>query len=277
MPLTPEQIRRIEQEERLRVEQDLERARARRPARPPMSSGVKLAGLFALGFLLASLVIAFRWHRDDGRSPNDSRRTRTPQTESPPAVFGEKPAPAAAPNDGVRDRARSREAAAMPTDPALYRQSDTPIDEARPAPVAPQKRDRAAVMTVTEVPADIVQFLSKWENSLEKHDLATQENCYARVVDRFYTKSNVSQKDVMAEKRRMLQAYPKFNKYEISNIRVESLTGDRASLTFDKNWDASGRKRFAGSEQQRLVLIKVSGEWKIVREEETRVYWVRRT
>jgi hypothetical protein len=272
MPLTPDQIRRIEEEERLRVEQDLARARARRPPRPALSSGLKLAGLFALGFLLASLVIAIRWHRDDSPPANDSRRARTPQSQQPPAVFGEKPAPAP---DGLRDRARRGDPAAMPTDPALYRQSDTPIDEARPAPVA--TRDRPAVTTVSEVPADIVQFLEKWENSLENHDLATQETCYARVVDRFYTKSNVSQKDVIAEKRRMLQAYPKFNKYEISNIRVESLTRDRASITFDKNWDASGRKRFSGSEQQRLVLIKVSGEWKIVREEETRVYWVRRT
>ena len=273
MPLTPEQIRRIEEEERLRVEQDLERARARRPPRPALSSGLKLAGLFVLGFLLAALVIAFRWQRDDAGARGNSGRARTPETEAP-AVFGDKPAPQPAPE--LRDRA-GRKPAAMPTDPALYRQSDIAVGEGRSAPSGVAKRERAAVTTVSEVPADIVQFLERWESSLEKHDLAAQEDCYARVVDRFYTKSNVTQKSVMAEKRRMLQTYPTFHKYEISNIRVESLTPERASITFDKNWDASGRKRFAGSEQQRLVLIKVGGEWKITREEETRVYWVRRT
>jgi hypothetical protein len=192
---------------------------------------LKLAGLFLLGFALASVVIAWQWQRGERRAADDANRAR--RASEPPAVFGE-PRP-------------------KPRDP------DAPITK------------------VTEVPADIVRFVERWETSLEAHDLETQASSYAAVVERFYTKSNVRLRDVIAEKRRMLETYPNFHKYDIRNIRVESLTPQRASITFDKDWDASGRRRFAGSEQQRLVLIKVNGNWRIVREEETRVYWVRRS
>jgi hypothetical protein len=245
MPLSPEQMQRIEEEERLRIEEELQQARRHRTAGPAAGSGVRLAALFLLGFALASLFIAWRWRQGETRPAADSGRARTRSAEAP-AVFGEK------------------KPAALPDDPALLRQTDVPESN------SPE--------TAGNVPTDILRFLERWERSLENRDLDTQAACYAPVVERFYTKSNVSLSDVIAEKRQLLDTYPKFNKYEISNIRVHSLTPQRAWITFNKTWDTSGnRRRFAGSEQQRLVLTKINGDWKIIREEEPRVYWVRRS
>ena len=245
MPLTPEQIERIEQEEQQRIAEELGHTRAARRATPVFGNGVRLVALFLMGFALASLFIAWQWQPGDTRPTADSKRARTPSKDAP-AVFGEKPA------------------APLPDDPALLRQTDVPDERQRTADAA-------------TVPADILRFVERWERTLENSDLEGQAACYAPVVERFYTKSNVRLNQVIDEKRRMLETYPNFHKYEIANIRVHSLTPQRAAITFDKTWDTSGRTRFAGSEQQRLVLVRIGGQWKIVREEETRVYWVRRT
>ena len=74
----------------------------------------------------------------------------------------------------------------------------------------------------------------------------------------------------------MLARYPEFRKYDIRDVRLESMDGERAVVVFRKDWDVRGRGRFAGSEQQRLTLDRESGSWQIAREEETKVYWVRR-
>ena len=108
-------------------------------------------------------------------------------------------------------------------------------------------------------------------------DAAGQAALYADRVDKFFTKRDVSREDVRREKERMLSRYPEFHKYDIRDVRIESLNDDRAVLTLRKDWDARGRGRFSGSEQQRLTLSKQSGSWQIVGEEETKVHWVRRS
>jgi len=39
----------------------------------------------------------------------------------------------------------------------------------------------------------------------------------------------------------------------------------------------NGQKPFSGAERQRLKLRRIDGNWKIVSEEETKVYWVKRS
>ncbi len=128
-----------------------------------------------------------------------------------------------------------------------------------------------------EIPQDVRVFLDRWRTTLVTGDAAGQAALYADRVDKFFTKRNVSRQDVRREKERMLSRYPEFHKYDIRDVRIETLNEDRAVLTFRKDWDARGRGRFSGSEQQRLTLIKQSGSWQIVGEEETKVHWVRRS
>jgi hypothetical protein len=125
----------------------------------------------------------------------------------------------------------------------------------------------------------VLGVVELWRSTLEKGDLQTHVATYAPRVDRFFRQRRVSRQQVLREKERMLDRYPNINKYEVHDVRLESLKGGRAVVTFRKDWDTSGRgsRRFAGSERQRLTLRTVDGTWKIVGEEELKVHWVRRS
>jgi hypothetical protein len=145
---------------------------------------------------------------------------------------------------------------------------------------APPARDaevtRARTTAVAANGGDIHRLLDQWRLTVVRGDVSGQANLYAPQVDRFFTKRNVSREAVRKEKARMMQAYPEVNKYEISDVEVESNTGDEAVVSFRKEWDMNGNRRFSGAERQRLRLRRVDGDWKIVGEEETKIYWVKR-
>lgn len=143
-----------------------------------------------------------------------------------------------------------------------------------PSPGAPPIAD--VTSQNGEVPADILGFLERWRTSLIRGDMAAHVDTYAPRVERFFRERYVSRERVRDEKRRLLERYPNVNRYELRNVKLESRTGDRAVVTFRKDWDTSGRERFAGSEAQRLTLERAGATWQIVREEEIKVYWVHR-
>ena len=74
-----------------------------------------------------------------------------------------------------------------------------------------------------------------------------------------------------------MSLYPTVNRYDISDVKVESNNGREAVVSFRKEWDMDGQKPFSGAERQRLKLRRIDGNWKIVSEEETKVYWVKRS
>lgn len=159
--------------------------------------------------------------------------------------------------------------------------SDNPLPQATPAPpsdAAPSAKTLTAAKR-NGVPADVLGVIERWRSSLARGDLDTHVATYAPRVDKFFRKRRVSRHAVEREKQQMLARYPDFNKYEIHDVKLESLKGSRAVVTFRKDWDASGTgsRRFAGSERQRLTLRRNGGEWRIVGEEELKVHWVRRS
>jgi hypothetical protein len=89
----------------------------------------------------------------------------------------------------------------------------------------------------------------------------------------FYNRRNVTRMGVREDRSRALSTYPEIRKYTISDVQLESLTATRAVVTFDKEWDTAGRGRSAGAEKGRLTLERLNGDWKIVAEQEVRVYW----
>jgi hypothetical protein len=149
-----------------------------------------------------------------------------------------------------------------------------------PKPVAPATEPEAAPATHIAaedgVPADILGFLEKWRSTLVRKDLDGHVGTYAPRVDKFFRKRRVTRDQVRAEKSQMIAKYPDINKYELKDVRLTSQSKGRAVVTFRKDWDTSGRTRFAGSEQQRLTLRKFGGAWLITGEEELKVHWVRR-
>jgi len=154
-------------------------------------------------------------------------------------------------------------------------------EQKNPGPVPAGSDDTAGSRkreeTDSNVPSDIVAFLDYWRNTMWARNVAAQADCYAPRVERFFTKTNVTREEVRKEKQRMLERYPIFETYKISNLKLLSLTADRATITFRKDWYARGTHRFAGAEQQRLTLTRNGGRWRIVGEEEVKVYWVKRS
>jgi hypothetical protein len=124
--------------------------------------------------------------------------------------------------------------------------------------------------------ASIDRFLDRWTDTLAKGDVETHSDLYAPTVTRFFNQRNVSKNAVRKVKSQMLVLYPTVNRYEISDVKVESNTGSEAVVSFRKEWDMNGKRRFAGAERQRLRLRRLGGDWKIVGEEETKVYWTKR-
>lgn len=154
----------------------------------------------------------------------------------------------------------------------------------RPAPTAESPRPMPArteaeepiTRARTETSAGIDEFLSRWRNTVATGDVDGQTALYAPKVDRFFRQRNVSQAAVRKVKSQMMSLYPTVNKYDISDVKVESNNGREAVVSFRKEWDMNGQRRFAGAERQRLKLRRVAGDWKIVSEEETKIYWVKR-
>jgi hypothetical protein len=130
-----------------------------------------------------------------------------------------------------------------------------------------------------DVPASLLGVIERWRSTLEKGDLETHAATYAPRVDKYFRQRRVSRQGVLREKERLLARYPHINKYEVHDVRLESIKGDRAVVTFRKDWDTSGSgsRRFAGSEKQRLTLRRLAGDWKITGEEELKVLWLRRS
>jgi hypothetical protein len=155
------------------------------------------------------------------------------------------------------------------------------VEPAKELPAPPAEPDKETPVWGGDygryVPADIRAFLDKWRLTLVSGDLNGQAELYAPHVQRFFTRSNVSRKFVRQEKARLLSEYPNFKRYTISDVTIEALGDNHVTLTFRKDWDARGKRRYAGAERQRLRLERFRGDWKIVREEETRIYWVRRS
>jgi hypothetical protein len=104
----------------------------------------------------------------------------------------------------------------------------------------------------------------------------TDASCYEPVVESFHNQRNLRREKVVEQRRRFHELYPAVYKYEIGNLRLESLDSRRAVVTFDREWDIAGERRYAGAARERVALAHMSGSWKIIREDEQQVYWIKR-
>ena len=107
-------------------------------------------------------------------------------------------------------------------------------------------------------------------------DVKAQAILYAPKMEQFFRRRNVTRDVVLREKARMKELYPNVSRYDITDVQVESHKENVAVVSFRKEWDMHGERRFSGSDRQRFKLRKIAGDWKIVGEEEMVVYWVRR-
>jgi hypothetical protein len=118
-----------------------------------------------------------------------------------------------------------------------------------------------------------------WKTAAENHNLDTNLSNYADSVD-YYKGGKISKAKLKASKE---PAYKKYDSIaiDISNMKVTvDPTGEKATITFDKEWDFSGSDKDGnevfntGKVQQQVVLNKFNGKWKIVSEKDMKVYYV---
>jgi hypothetical protein len=207
---------------------------------------LKLLGSLAI---LAVVLVVAAISQFEGRETGTRQRSE-PVTQLPRAVFG---------GDHLTEPV-----ATAPVQPAPAASAATPAAEGKTAGEAEGKA------------VGVDGLLSRWRASVLKGDVDAQTILYAPRMEHFFRKRNVSRATVRREKARMMELYPRVDKYDISDVRVTSTRNNEAVVTFRKDWDMRGERRFTGAEQQRLKLRKIHGDWKIVSEEETRVYWLKR-
>lgn len=204
-----------------------------------------LASMTVLAIVLIIAAIAQFTGADSRANPYASATPN--RTPGPRAVFGGDPQP---------DRGTAVAA-------------DTPNEPETRARTAPPEE-------LATGNASIEAFLDRWRETVIKGDVEGQTALYAPTVSRFFRQRNVSNSAVRKTKSQMMHLYPTVNRYDISDLKVESNNGKEAVVSFRKEWDMNGTRRFAGAERQRLRLRRMGGDWKIVGEEETKVYWTKR-
>jgi hypothetical protein len=123
--------------------------------------------------------------------------------------------------------------------------------------------------------SEILATLERWRHSMLSGDPESLANCYARTVELFFRRKNLDRELLRKMQQSGMNTYPNVREYRITNVRFESMTEGRAAVTFDKYWDAYGTKHFAGGEKERLVFLRTEEGWRIAREEELEVYWVK--
>lgn len=117
-----------------------------------------------------------------------------------------------------------------------------------------------------------------WKTAAENHNLDTNLSNYADTVD-YYKGGKIGKAKLKASKEPAYKKYDSIN-IEISNMKVTvDPTGEKATVTFDKEWDFNGVDKDgndvfnSGKVQQQLILNKFNGKWKIVSEKDMKVYY----
>lgn len=195
-------------------------------------------------------------------------RETEPEQGSRPVIIEPKSKPAKRPD---RSPISSPQAASTP---AAERPS--PVVNA-PSPTVAPAAATAGPPTREQAQAGITSTLTHWVDTTRRHDLDNHIQTYGPRLSNFFKQKGVSQQYVRTEKARLFREYPEIRQFEISNLRLQSLKGNEAVVTFDKRWDTVGKSRYAGAGQGRMRLQLINAQWKIVGEEDTRVYWSKRS
>jgi hypothetical protein len=153
---------------------------------------------------------------------------------------------------------------AVPLSPPVIK---PPAIKATPA----AKRPRAS--TPTAVVPEVHAVLEQWDQALRSGNPKKITAFYAPTIDSYFGERNVSNSDVAESLARSAARYGKTTVLQVSDIRITPMGDSRASATFRKRWQTSGRHLYSGETEERVTLSKHNGVWKISSEQETRVLW----
>jgi ketosteroid isomerase-like protein len=154
----------------------------------------------------------------------------------------------------------------------------TPSPAAQKPPATPPvsaERTSEDLLTSRDSTA-IRALLTRWSGALKHGDVQAATNCYAPIVSPYFSRQDVSRDAVRQTIRQSLARNGRLEIYRLSEIQIASDGADRAVATFRQHWQAAGRSKSAGEEQERMTLARNHGVWQIASEQEQKVYWARR-
>lgn len=122
---------------------------------------------------------------------------------------------------------------------------------------------------------EVRAVLAAWANAAQTSNLTDELAWYAPTVGPFFRMPRATHEQVAQAKAQLAAKYPHVTKYALSKITVDRIHDDHVTVSFDKEWEAIGAQRFAGSERERLELRRINGNWRIAAEQELQIYWVR--
>jgi uncharacterized protein (TIGR02246 family) len=150
-----------------------------------------------------------------------------------------------------------------------------------PSALPPSAPGTAAARAPEPPPASslpaIQQMLTEWEQALRTGNPPTIAAFYAPRVDSYFGERNVSSAAVARSLARSAGRYGKTVVLRVTAVHIKPIGDDRASVTFRKRWQTSGKHTYTGETEERLTLAKVDDGWKIASEQETRVLWTQRS
>lgn len=188
-------------------------------------------------------------------------RAREPEAISPTSPSPVSPSPAT-----------SQPAAALPPTAAPAPDSSS-ADRPAVAPVAAVDSSPAPQDASVQDRQAILQVIETWRSTVVSNDLATHMQCYAPVVDRYFSWTHASNARIESDKRKSPLRSVQFDAYAVSDVSFEALANDRARVSFHKSWDCvrPDGTRSRGHESQQLAFRKIDGRWRITSETESDV------
>ncbi|HEV2686966.1 MAG TPA: adenylate/guanylate cyclase domain-containing protein [Bryobacteraceae bacterium] len=124
-------------------------------------------------------------------------------------------------------------------------------------------------------PADAMNVIHEWVASFEAKDLQRHMALYADSLDRFYTKRLMPKNEVAANIQTMFDQNSSFGDFQLSTWSSRELPQGRLLVEFDKQYKAMDKAGVSneGKVRSELILQRFNDAWKIVSENDTKVYW----
>jgi hypothetical protein len=120
--------------------------------------------------------------------------------------------------------------------------------------------------------SEIIGIFQGWAASIERKDIDAHMRYYLDTLEKYYNLTYVSSSKVRDDRTR---AFGKYQTLQVGlsnfNIQFDS-SGQRVTALFDKNFDFRGERFYSGTVQNRMTLLRVGGEWRIIGEEELKIY-----
>jgi hypothetical protein len=152
--------------------------------------------------------------------------------------------------------------------------TNSPVPSASPAKATPAVK--RPLDSTPAVATAVHAVLDQWDRALKSGNPKEIAAFYAPKIT-YFGERNVSNADVARSLSRSAARYGKTTVLRLSDLKVAPIGDDRASATFRKRWQTSGAHLYSGETEERVVLAKYNGVWKISSEQETRVLWTERS